>query len=206
MQDAAVILGFLLAALAVMVVPGPMVTALVATSLSRSARAAFAMELGAQLGRLTMVLVVGLGLTAVNRFVGFAFDWIKLAGAAYLIWRGVLMLLNRISFGKGQAVTRASPWHAVPTGFLLIWSNPKALLFFGAFLPGFVDAAHPALPQALFFGLLAMATALVSDATYVLLAARARELLTDRLATGLNRAGGAILLVGGVWLALQTKA
>src|SRR5690606_32693806 len=74
------------------IVPGPTVTVILANSLKSGTMAGLAIIAGTQIGLLTMIGVVGLGLQAVMEFMAFAFDWIKLAGAAYLIWMGFNML------------------------------------------------------------------------------------------------------------------
>src|ERR1700759_3522040 len=70
------------------IVPGPTVTVILANSLRGGTLAGLAIIAGTQIGLVTIILVVGLGLQAVMGFMAFAFDWIKLAGAAYLIWLG----------------------------------------------------------------------------------------------------------------------
>ena len=74
------------------IVPGPTVSAIVAQSLSRGTSAGLAVLLGTQLANLSMIVVVALGMQAIVAFMGWAFDWVKLIGAAYLIWIGYSML------------------------------------------------------------------------------------------------------------------
>ena len=122
------------------IVPGPTVTVILANSLKGGTLAGLAIIAGTQLGLVTMIVVVALGLEAVMGFMAFAFDWIKLAGAAYLVWLGFNMLRSSGHLGQAAVGPAKSYRRLVLDGFLVIWSNPKALIFLGAFLPQFVTS------------------------------------------------------------------
>lgn len=199
------LLPYLLASFLLAVVPGPTVTVIIANSLARGTMAGLAIILGTQIGLVTMILVVGLGLQAVIAFMGFAFDWIKLAGAAYLVWLGFTMLRSRGELGRAAADTR-SYRRLILDGFLVIWSNPKALIFLGAFLPQFVTNEHAAFPQVMLLGLFFMIVAGATDAIYAVLAGQSRHLLSAARVRLLSRVSGAVLVAGGIWLALQKRA
>src|SRR6187549_2350137 len=145
------------------IVPGPTVTVILANSLKSGTLAGLAIIAGTQLGLLSMMVVVGLGLEAVMGFMAFAFDWIKLAGAAYLIWLGFNMLRSSGELGTASAAPAKSYRRLVLDGFLVIWSNPKALIFLGAFLPQFVSAEGATFPQVVVLGLFFMLIAGASD-------------------------------------------
>jgi threonine/homoserine/homoserine lactone efflux protein len=161
------------------------------------------MEAGVQAGRFTMVLVVALALEAVTGFVGAAFDIIKYVGAAYLIWIGWGYITSRHGIATDRPIAARSPLQQAAAGFFVLWSNPKALIFFGAFLPQFVNPAHPAWPQVIVLGLIEMAAGLITDCVYIYLAARARGALGDDRMLLVNRTAGVILIGAALWLALQ---
>ncbi|MEO6012416.1 MAG: LysE family translocator [Devosia sp.] len=188
------------------IVPGPTVTVILANSLRSGTLAGLSIIAGTQLGLVTMIAVVGLGLQAVMGFMAFAFDWIKLAGAAYLIWLGFNMLRSKGDLGTDSAVPAKSNGRLMLDGFLVIWSNPKALIFLGAFLPQFVNAEGATFPQVMLLGLFFMLIAGSTDAIYAVLGGRARSLLSAARVRILSRVSGAILMAGGVWLALVKKA
>jgi homoserine/homoserine lactone efflux protein len=81
-------------------------------------------------------------------------------------------------------------------------SNPKVLLFFGAFIPQFVDPQGDHVSQVALLGATAMAVAVLSDAAYAVLTGRAGTLLAARHVRQLSRVSGVCLIGGGVWLAL----
>ena len=112
---------------------------------------------------------------------------------------------------KGELGTAATgPVKSYPRlmldGFITIWSNPKALIFLGAFLPQFVSKEGAAGPQVLVLGLFFMLIAGASDSLYAVLGGRARGLLSTARVKLVSRVSGAILMAGGIWLALVKKA
>jgi threonine/homoserine/homoserine lactone efflux protein len=195
---------YLLATIAVIATPGVTVSAVTGTTLSHGVAAGFGMELGAGLARLTMIAVLALGLEAVSGFMLAAFDWIKLAGAAYLIWIGIRTIRHP---PRLEAAAGAPPefLHQIASGFVVLWSNPKALIFFGAFVPQFVHPQSPVLPQVAFLGAIWLIVAALIDGAYILLAGSSRHLFRGRFSRWAGGVSGAVLIAAGAWLALQTK-
>ncbi|ODT69704.1 MAG: transporter [Pelagibacterium sp. SCN 63-23] len=206
MFDAATLIPYLGACFLLAIVPGPTVTVIVANALARGTGAGLAIVAGTQAGFLAMTLVVALGMQALVAFMGAAFDWIKLIGAAYLIWLGYKMLRSDGHLGTAVAEQGKSKRRIALEGFLVILSNPKALIFLGAFLPQFVDVSQPTFPQVLLLGLFFMLVAGSTDAIYALVAGRARGLLSAARVRLVSRLSGLLLMGGGVWLALQKRA
>lgn len=187
------------------IVPGPTVTVIVANALARGTGAGLAIVAGTQAGFLVMTLVVALGMQALVAFMGWAFDWIKLLGAAYLVWLGWKMWRSDGDLGAARAEKTKSRRAMAVEGFLVILSNPKALIFLGAFLPQFVDVTQPTFPQVMALGLFFMLVAGSTDAVYAIVAGRARHLLSAGRVQAISRVSGLILMAGGVWLALQKR-
>jgi threonine/homoserine/homoserine lactone efflux protein len=206
MIDPALILPYVLACLLFSVVPGPSVTVVVANSLAGGTRAGLLTILGTELSMLSMVLIVALGLEAVMAIVAEGFTIIKIAGAAYLVWIGFKMFTSSGRLDLDPAAPKKSGASYVVQGAIINWSNPKTLLFLGAFLPQFVDMSRPAFGQIMVLGLIVMAVATASDCVYAVIAGRARRLLTAARVRIMNRVSGAILMAGGVWLALVKKS
>ena len=206
MFSLATLIPYLGACIVLAIVPGPTVTVILANALRSGTLAGLSIIAGTQLGLVTMILVVGLGLQAVMGFMAFAFDWIKLAGAAYLVWLGYNMLMSKGELGAATAGPAKSYRRLMLDGFLVIWSNPKALIFLGAFLPQFVSKEGAAGPQVVVLGLFFMIVAGASDSMYAVLGGRARGLLSAARVKLVSRVSGAILMAGGVWLALVKRA
>jgi threonine/homoserine/homoserine lactone efflux protein len=84
-------------------VPGPTVTLVIANSLRHGRRAGLLNVAGTQIGLAIMIGIVGIGLTSLIEAMGHWFDWLRLAGAAYLVWLGWKMIR---SSGEGTAARR----------------------------------------------------------------------------------------------------
>jgi homoserine/homoserine lactone efflux protein len=176
------------------------VTLIVANSLSHGPRAGLLNVAGTQLGLGVMMATLVVGLSAIIASMGWWFDWLRLAGAAYLLWIGVKLLRA----GGGDEAARAAPRPRggfLLQGLLVALSNPKMLLFFGAFIPQFVNPGTDYVAQVVLLCVTAMAVAAVTDGAYALLAGRAGALLSRRRIGLVSRLGGLCLVGGGVWLA-----
>src|SRR5262249_26250524 len=89
----------------------------------------------------------------------------------------------------------------VLAGFLTLWGNPKALIFFGAFIPQFVDPRYPAWPQVLVLGLIEIGAAAITDGGYIAISVGARGLLRGGALIGATRGVGFILMGASIWRA-----
>jgi threonine/homoserine/homoserine lactone efflux protein len=203
--SASVYLAFAIACFAIIIVPGPTVTVIIANSLRDGTRAGLLNVAGTQAGLVPMILIVAIGLKTVVAFMGEWFLWIKLAGAAYLIWLGVKMWLSDGSIGDPSKARKPATGYFWQ-GFLVIWANPKALLFFGAFLPQFIDPAGNAFLQTLVYGAIFMAVAAVFDSLYAVLAGKAGSFLTKNRVRLIERLSGTVLVGGGLWMATLRRA
>ena len=199
----AVYLTFLLACVVVIIVPGPTVTLIVANSLRHGRRAGLLNVAGTQVGLAITVGVVLLGLASLIAAMGAWFVWVRLAGAAYLIWLGFKLIMGAGELEADGTTPRKPRGGFFVQGLVVALSNPKTLLFFGAFFPQFMDAARDFASQVLIMGATSMAVAAVSDSAYALLASRAGRALSRRRVRLITRTSGGILIGGGLWLALS---
>jgi homoserine/homoserine lactone efflux protein len=192
---------FLVACLVVVVVPGPTVTLIIANSVQHGVRAGLLNAVGTQVGLAAMIAVVGIGLTSLIEAAGHWFDWLRLAGAAYLVWLGWKMI--RSSGEQAEVVPPRGGF--LMQGALVALSNPKTLIFFGAFFPQFIDPARDYGLQIAIMGVTAMLFAAVSDSAYAFAAGRAGRALSAKRVRLLTRLSGGFLIGGGVWLALSRR-
>jgi threonine/homoserine/homoserine lactone efflux protein len=195
---------FSLAALALLVIPGPAVLYVVVQSAENGRRVGLASVAGIHLGTLVHVTAAAAGLSALIVASAFAFSAVKYAGAAYLVYLGVRRL------GRDAALTvdrgRESLRRAFARGAVVNVLNPKTALFFLAFLPQFVDPDRGAVwSQALVLGLVFVGLGFVSDSLYALAAGSAANLLRRR--RGLMRYGSGFVYIGlGATAALVKRA
>ncbi len=195
-----VFLTFVLACAAIVIVPGPSVTVIVANSVTYGTRAGLLNVAGTQAGLAIMVVLVAFGLEIIATTLAPLFFWLRVAGAAYLIWLGYKLLTADGTLGGSG---RGRPGNSFFwQGFVVIWSNPKALLFFGAFIPQFIQSGQSAALQALILGATFMLVGLVLDGAYAIAAGKAGSVLTRRNVRKVEIGGGSMLIGGGAWLAL----
>ena len=195
-----VYLAYVLACIVITIVPGPTVTVIIANSLKHGTRAGLLNVAGTQIGLALMMATLVVGLSTIIATMGWWFDWLRLAGAGYLVWLGWKLLRSSGEVPMAKASVPRGGF--VLQGLLVILSNPKGLLWFGAFIPQFIDPEGNYVGQIVVLGLTAMAVALVSDGAYAILVGRAGSALSRRRVQLVNRIGGGFLIGGGIWLAL----
>jgi homoserine/homoserine lactone efflux protein len=193
---------YVLACIVIILVPGPTVTLIIASSMRHGIRAGLLNVAGTQVGIAVMIGIVGIGLTSMIESAGHWFEWLRLLGAAYLIWMGWQMLRagGRLAEGAVPVPPRGGFFLQ---GFLVAISNPKTLIFFGAFIPQFLDPKGNYPLQIVIMGATALIFAAMSDSTYAMLAGRAGRLLSARRIKLLSRLSGGFLIGGGLWLAFS---
>jgi threonine/homoserine/homoserine lactone efflux protein len=169
---------FSLAALALIVVPGPAVLYIVAQSIDGGRTAGLLSALGVAVGGLVHATAAAIGLSALLLSSATAFTVVKLAGAAYLIGLGLYTLLVRKE-DAAEAVRRERRLRrSFVQGVVVNVLNPKTALFFIAFLPQFVDRdAGSVAVQLLVLGLVFVGLAVVSDSVWALAAGTAASRL-----------------------------
>ena len=203
LPDSHTVLLFAVAAAALVSAPGPATLYIVTRSLDGGRRAGMASVLGINTGALVHIGAAALGLSALLASSALAFNAVKYAGAAYLVYLGVRKLLSkeRVSIeGQVEPQTLARTFYQ---GIVVNVLNPKAALFFFAFLPQFVDVNAPgAALQILFLGAVFIAIAFIGDSTYALLAGAVRGLLKRSEAFSKTQK----YLTGGIYILLGLGA
>ena len=195
-------LTFVIACAIIVIVPGPTVTVIVANSLRSGASAGLLNVAGTQFGLLTMLVIVALGLEVIVAKMSIVFEFVRLAGAVYLIWLGIKLLRSRGQLVETHAARQGSFFWQ---GFVVVWSNPKALLFLGAFIPQFIDPSGNAIAQTLTLGITFMVVATLLDGAYAVVAGKAGKLLSRSNVQKVEWVSGIALITGGLWLALARR-
>jgi threonine/homoserine/homoserine lactone efflux protein len=169
---------FTVAALALLLVPGPAVLYVVARSIHQGRRAGLASVLGIHVGTLVHIAAATVGLSALVVSSAVAFTAVKIAGAIYLIGLGLWTLFSRRPEGEVALGGERNLRRAFAQGIVVNVLNPKTALFFLAFLPQFVDpdASHPAVQIAI-LGLLFAVLGLITDSIWAIAAGTAGGLL-----------------------------
>jgi len=199
------------AALLLNLTPGPDMLFVAGTAASRGRRAGLLAALGVGAGCLFHTVLAAVGLSALLAASDLAFSAVKWAGAAYLVWAGLVMLRARRHDGRDRPARSVQGGNPFWQGALTNALNPKVALFFLAFLPQFIDAGAPGQAGALVvLGTLFNLGGTGVNLIVALLASRAAAGLAKRDDAGrvgpwLQRAAGAMFVGLGLKLALSSR-
>ena len=179
--------------------PGPAVLLIVSVALRRGARPALGAATGVVAANTLYFALSATGVAALLLASRELFLAVKWAGAAYLVWLGLRMLLSR-----GEPTVHASGdtlRRSFLRGFLVQGANPKAIAFFVALLPQFLDPTRPLAPQVLLLGASSVVIEYAALFSYAVAASGAGRVAGPRVARSLERIGGALLVGAGARLA-----
>ncbi|VAV89340.1 FIG00794859: hypothetical protein [hydrothermal vent metagenome] len=197
-------ISYVIACIVMVMVPGPTVTLIIANSVRHGTRAGLANVAGTQIGIALSLAVLIAGLASVMAFISQWFDILRIIGAAYLVWLGVKLWRSDGKLADGQIQPVKGGFFL--QGFLVAVSNPKILLFFGAFIPQFINpSAGAVVYQLVVLGLTFMAIATIIDSCYAFLAGRAGSWLSQKRVKLVERVSGFALISGGLYLALARR-
>jgi threonine/homoserine/homoserine lactone efflux protein len=205
MPETATLAVFAVAAVTLLVIPGPAVLYIVSRSVAQGRAAGLVSVCGIHVGSLLHVGAAALGLSALLVSSALAYDTVRYLGAAYLVWLGVQRLLARDEDARPTGARRERLGRIFAQGVVVNVLNPKTALFFFAFLPQFVDAAAGAVPlQVAVLGATFVGLGLVTDGAYALLASTGAGFLRGRrrVARASRLASGGVLVGLGVTTAL----
>lgn len=188
--------------------PGPTVLLAMSNGSRYGLRHALVGMLGAVTADVVMVALVGFGLGMLLEASETAFVTLKLAGAAWLAYVGVRMLLSSGGRAAAQAVGQAMPDRrtAFLKSFFVAMSNPKYYLFMSALLPQFVDRSHAIAPQYAILAATIVAIDVAGMTGYALLGVHSVRVWKAAGEKWLNRVSGSLLLILAGYVALYRKA
>ena len=199
---------FTVAAVTLLVIPGPAVLYIVTRSVDQGRAAGLASVCGVHVGTLVHVAAAALGLSALLVSSATAYDAVRWLGAAYLVWLGVRRLLARDEddpAAPGPGARRLGLRRIFAQGVVVNVLNPKTALFFLAFLPQFVDTSRGSVPvQVVVLGVAFVLLGLLSDGAYALAASTGAGWLRRRpgVAKASRLVSGGVLISLGVTTAL----
>ncbi|MEI7779574.1 MAG: LysE family translocator [Actinomycetes bacterium] len=194
---------FVIASFVIILVPGPSVLFTVARAVAWGRTVAVVTVLGNALGMLTLATLIAFGFGPLLQHSVLLYDGVQWAGGAYLIWLGVDAIRHREVHAADmldQGPTAPGLRQTLREGFVVGILNPKAVVFFAAVFPQFVNrsAGHVSL-QLLLFGVIFAAIAILSDGTWGVVAGTIREWLAAdpmRLVRMRTTGGGVMMLLG----------
>lgn len=201
------LLAFFIAAALLALTPGPGIAYVVARTVAGGRQEGLASCLGTGLGGMLHVLAAALGLSVLLAQSALAFSLMKYVGAAYLIYLGVRLLMQKPPAGETPPVSAQGVRRAFAEGILVEALNVKTALFFLAFLPQFTTPAEPLLMQLVLLGSICVALNTLVDVMAVLGAQRLLNSGLGRAAQArlMTRVSGLTMIGLGAWLALSKR-
>lgn len=196
--------GFVLASVLFIIMPGPNVLVVVATSLQAGRLRGFQTVIGTSLAMAIQLTIAALATSGLLVLLNVGLRWLKWAGVVYLAILGVRTLLQ---LRKPATYSPPTALGSLQRGFWISLTNPKTILFFSAFLPQFVSADGNAVAQLIILSLTFWCLATTLDSCYVILADRVRWLWSsERGARTINGITGSVYLAASALLAGSTRA
>lgn len=203
-----ILIAFFIATAVFAYMPGPAMLYTAAQTIARGRRAGLMAAFGIHTGGYVHVICAALGLSALFHAVPVLYSVLKIAGALYLVWLGIrLFRQSKDTNQVAPAVPEKSAGRAFIESIIVEILNPKAAIFFVAFLPQFVDASasFPIWLQFLILGTIVNVTFSSADVVCVGMAGTVIERLrkSSRAKRITQRLGGSLLIGLGAHLALQ---
>lgn len=179
--------------------PGPDVITLATRTASRGWRAAVSFGAGLTAGKLLLLIAAYTGGSAAARNLGPTFTVLQLAALGYLVWMGIRLLKATAPISDANG----TPWkqdHSASfgLGILLSATNPMAVAFYAALLPGIIDLTTPSFVQLVLLAVILVSVMILVVGTYAALGTWVGQ---GRRATVLTRVGGALVVGTALWAA-----
>ena len=185
-------------------IPGPSVFMAISQSLSKGLSASFYSIVGNLLGGIVMMTVAYVGLGTILATSSWVYTVIKWMGVGYMAWLGLSQILAARRMNEADLIMTASPEvraSSLSSGFLIGVLNPKAVLFYVAFLAQFMNPEKAMTPQFLILVATSTVNVFIVLGGYALLAAQARRFFQSlRARKRMGYTGGSCLLGGSAFM------
>ncbi|MGI4954774.1 MAG: LysE family translocator [Janthinobacterium lividum] len=187
---------FILATALLILTPGPNVALIVANSVAHGARYGLLTVAGTSAAVLVHLVFVGIGMGEGLASVGAVFEWVRWAGVAYLLYLGITTWFAPPDNLAGVVAAPGSGRSILVRALLVSLTNPKTLLFYGAFFPQFIAPDRPLAPQLWILCATFLGVAIGIDVLWALGAARARRMIAGHGRLRQRISGGLLTLAG----------
>jgi len=197
-------LAFVIACVAIILAPGPSVMFVVARAVAWGRATAWLTALGNAFGMLALSVVIALGLGPLFQRSALLLAIVQGLGGLYLIWLGIDALRHRRAHVDAMVTVdeeKPSLWQVIRQGFVVGILNPKALVFFSAVFPQFVEPASGSVTvQLLIFGLIFAVLSVLLDGMWAIVVGSSRDwfVTSDNRLLVLRTVGGVVMVVLGV--------
>lgn len=200
-------LSFVTAAVILIIIPGPTNMVVVSSSMKFGFKKSVWTVIGATASHTFFFAVTSLGIAAILLASAKVFELIKWIGVVYLIFHGIkLWISGDVQHETGKSESKTSASYLFLQGFAVNTTNPKALIFYSAFFPPFVNPASPAMPQLLLMGFTFITIFMLTALFHGYIADRAQAFFyKPRQIILQNRIAGSLLIGAGLLLAVTKR-
>lgn len=185
--------------------PGPSHLLMISVSMSNGFRRSLATAAGDLSANTMQIILAGFGLAVVVTNSRYGFQIVKWAGVCYLVWIGVRKIIDSVkskSLGQSaQSVSLRTLWFR---GSITSAANPKAIVFFAALFPQFLDSEAPLVPQVAILGVTYILIDGMFLATYGRTASWIAQKVREKSKAWIDRVAGLSLIVAAILLGLRT--
>jgi len=193
--------GFIISCIVIAITPGMTVSLIIANTLKGGLIPGLITVLGGVIAILSMLIILIIGFDVVINSFSFMFFYIQLLGGLYLLYVGAQTIIKRHQ--NIENYTKMSGRNYFIQGFALMWSNPKTLIFLGAFIPPFINVDGNITNQLILYGLTFTLIAWISDSLYAIFISFMNIVLSN-YRSKLNVLSGISITCIGLWLLVST--
>lgn len=195
---------FLLACILLITPPGPTVTYLITTSMSHGKKAAYGVVWGSFWGGLVCMVLSFIGIGATLQTSETLYLILRLLGIAYLVYLGIKSLFEANKTSRASLTeTPITRKEGFRNGFLLIFLNPKNIIFFTSFFPQFITSKSTFFMQILVLSTTYLIVGLINDFLYSFFASHIGKLLGQHSEKWIHRIGGIAMIVTAILVLFQ---
>ena len=191
-------LPYLLATILMLVVPGPSVSIVIANTLKYNFISGIKTTIGTLVGSASMFVLYAYGFNFINNQLNVFLIFIQWVGIFYLFYIGFSMFKNAKDLNI--KISNTSKKNFYIQGFLVLWSNPKMIVFIGSFIPIFLDINQDSFNQIIIFGIIFCILCFISDGFYALIVNFMKENFFKKDLSLIGKLSGTCLMIGSLWL------
>src|SRR6056300_217704 len=191
-------LPYLLATILMLVVPGPSVSIVIANTLKYNFISGIKTTIGTLVGSASMFVLYAYGFNFINNQLNVFLIFIQWVGIFYLFYIGFSMFKNAKDLNI--KISNTSKKNFYIQGFLVLWSNPKMIVFIGSFIPIFLDINQDPFNQIIIFGIIFCILCFISDGFYALIVNFMKENFFKKDLSLISKLSGTCLMIGSLWL------
>lgn len=204
-MDGLLYTAFIFTSVIVIILPGPNVLVVVATSISHGTKRGLQTVLGTSSAMSIQLVISAVGTTWLVESLTKGFEWLRWLGVIYLAYLGMLHLSRLLK--QRNVNQEVSILNSYSRGFIVSLANPKTILFFSAFMPQFVSKGGDYMTQTLILSATFLFLATVFDSLYAIFSGQLRGLLQAKHTLKVqNSISGLLYISAAAWLACFRRA